>query len=306
MHDVLTSDYPPLRYIAQVEEEDGYFSTIRSSLLSGDTGNLVLTFDELLKRTSFAAHMKKILQTLEKIYQKPVDVEFTLEISGSPGQEPGLTITVLQCRPQSQLMETENIKAPVNLNENYYAFSTHFVVPQGFIENVEYIIFVPPERYFSLLTTELRSRLGREVGRLNAILKGHNFICVGPGRWGSSNPDLGVPVDYGDIYNSRALVELAGEGVAPALEPSLGTHFFQDLMESQIYPLGILLDRPDTIFNRSLFYKTPDRLDEFMQITTDLAGCLRLIRVTDYLPNHHLNIVMNSESVHAVGYFTRE
>ena len=306
VQEVINSDYPPLRYIAQVEEEDGYFSTIRSSLMGTDTDKLVLTFDELLKRTSFAMHMKKILQKLENIYQKPVDVEFTLEIKGNPAREPELTITVLQCRPQSQLLETQNIKAPVNLNEKYYAFSTHFVVPQGYIENVEYVIFVPPERYFSLATTELRSRLGREVGRLNAILKGHDFICVGPGRWGSSNPDLGVPVDYGDIYNSHALVELAGEGVAPALEPSLGTHFFQDLMESQIYPLGILLDRPDTIFNRDFFCKTPDRLEEFMQLNTNLTGCLRLIRVTDYLPKHHLSIVMNSESVQAVGYFTKD
>ncbi|MCE5207733.1 MAG: PEP/pyruvate-binding domain-containing protein [Chloroflexi bacterium] len=301
--DILTTDYPPLRYIAQVDQ-DGYFSSIRSLMLSSDTSSLVLTFDELLQRTSFASQMKKILQTLEKIYQKPVDVEFTLEIKGKPTEEPELTITVLQCRPQSYLMETENVKIPVNLDSRYYAFSTHFVVPQGFIDNVEYVIFVPPEHYFSLPTAQLRKSLGREVGKLNAALKGYNFICVGPGRWGSSNPDLGVTVDYGDIYNSRALVELAGEGVAPALEPSLGTHFFQDLMESQIYPLGILLDRPDTVFNHGFFYNTPDHLSEWTNLESNLTGCLRLIKVSDYLSCHHLTIVMNSETVHAVGYFS--
>jgi hypothetical protein len=305
VQEVLEPDYAPLRYIAQLEQ-DGYYSSIRSLMLTADTGNLVLTFDELLNRTSFAADMRRILQTLERIYQKPVDVEFTLEIKPQPGGEPELTYTILQCRPQSHLLETENVKAPLNLDRKFYAFSTHFVVPQGYIEDVDYVVFVPPEKYFALPTNQLRSKLGREVGRLNAVLKGRSFICVGPGRWGSSNPDLGVSVDYGDIYNSCALVELAGEGVAPQLEPSLGTHFFQDLMESQIYPLGILLDRPDTIFNQDFFYKTPDCLSEFLQTDADLAGCLRLIRVSDYLPDHHMKIVMNSETVHAVGFFVKD
>ena len=66
---------------------------------------------------------------------------------------------------------------------------------------------------------------------------------VGPGRWGSSNIDLGVPVSYADIYNSSALIELAysQKGITP--EPSYGTHFFQDLVESQIYPLAVYPDR---------------------------------------------------------------
>jgi hypothetical protein len=231
-------------------------------------------------------------------------VEFTLEIKARPAKDPELIITVLQCRPQSYLMETANMKLPVGLDHDRYAFSTHFVVPQGFIENIEYVIFVPPEFYFALPTAELRNKLAREVGKMNAALKGRNFICVGPGRWGSSNAELGVTVDYGDIYNTRALIELAGEGVAPALEPSLGTHFFQDLMEAQIFPLGILLDRADTIFNRDFFYNTPDRLGEWTRLDPSLSGCLRLIRVNDYLPDHHMNIVMNSDAVHAVGYFT--
>ncbi len=63
---------------------------------------------------------------------------------------------------------------------------------------------------------------------------------MGPGRWGTSNPDLGVHVDYADIFNSKALVELSGEGIGPAPEPSLGTHFFQDLLEGQIFPWRLI------------------------------------------------------------------
>jgi len=157
-----------------------------------------------------------------------------------------------------------------------------------------------------LPTAAARTKLARAVGYLNSALKDQNFICVGPGRWGSSNPDLGVSVDYGDIYNARALVELAGEGIVPDLEPSLGTHFFQDLMEAQVYPLGILMDQDDTMFNQDFFYNTRNHLTDWIKIDPELECSLHLIRVSDYLSEHHMRIVMNSDSVHAVGYLVRD
>jgi hypothetical protein len=301
VHEVLKPDYKPLRFIAQLENE-GYLSSLRSRPLATEMSDLVLTFDELLKRTCFADRMRYILQTLEKIYQKPVDVEFTLHIEVGPKGEPELTITLLQCRPQSHLMETETVKIPVNLDPDSTVFSTHFVVPQGYIERVDYVLFVTPEGYFSLPSASMRHKLARAVGQLNAALKDQNFICVGPGRWGSSNPDLGVSVDYGDIYNTCALVEMAGEGIVPSLEPSLGTHFFQDLMEAQIYPLGVLMDQEDTVFNHAFFYHTPNHLLDWEHIDPELACCLRLIRVRDYQEGHHMRVVMNSNAGHAIGY----
>jgi hypothetical protein len=271
-----------------------------------DTSNLVLTFDELLKRTCFARRMSELLVTLEKIYQKPVDVEFTVKIGPGNGGDPDIMITLLQCRPQSHLMETEKIKIPVNLDPERLIFSTHFVVPQGFIDRVDYVLFVPHEQYFSLTSGALRNKLARTIGKLNAAMEHEDFICVGPGRWGSSNPDLGVSVAYGDIYNTQALLELAGEGVIPTLEPSLGTHFFQDLMEAQIYPLGILLDREENVFNNKFFYEMPNHIADWINVDPELEGSLRLIRVRDYLQDHHLRIIMDSECSHAVGYLVKE
>jgi hypothetical protein len=151
-------------------------------------------------------------------------------------------ITILQCRPQSYLIASEQATLPLNLDQKDIIFSTRFVVPEGQIKGVEYVVYIPPDAYFSLPTQESRYELVRAISRLNNALEGKQFICIGPGRWGSSNSDLGVSVDYGDIYNTRSLVELAGQGIGPAPEPSLGTHFFQDLLEQQIYPLAIYLD----------------------------------------------------------------
>ncbi|MCE1252336.1 MAG: PEP/pyruvate-binding domain-containing protein [Anaerolineae bacterium] len=306
IHDVLDSRYPPLRYLVQVDE-DGYFTPLRINLSGSDNRRLVLNYDEMLKRTAFAKHMKEILSTLEKYYRGPVDVEFTIRIKNPEAIQPQVIITLLQCRPQSHLAASEKINLPAGLGAQDIVFSTQFVVPRGFIERIDYVLFVPPEGYFALPTNADRVKLARAIGELNNNLTRESFICTGPGRWGSSNSDLGVPIDYSDIYNTRALVELAGQGVGPEPEPSLGTHFFQDLLESQIYPLAIYLDADTTVFNRKFFYDTPNRLDEFVKnVDESLLSCLKLIRVSDFAPDRYMQVVMDDEKNQAVAFLKDE
>ena len=109
------------------------------------------------------------------------------------------------------------------------------------------------------------------------------------------SPDLGVRIGYGDIYHTRALVELTGKFLGTAPEPSFGTHFFQDLVESNIYPLAVDLEDPDVIFNRDFFYETQNLLEIFADTLTELES-LRLIRVASFRPNHHLELVMDDQA----------
>jgi len=305
VRDVLKANYPPLRYLAQMDE-DGDFISLRSSLIGGDPKQLVLTFEELLRRTNFAELFRGMLKHLERMYLSPVDMEFTLSIEESDSGKPTVCINLLQCRPQSHLADTEQEPLPTDLREDQIAFSTHFVVPQGYIPRVDYVIFVPPEEYFALKTQDERFRLARAIGKLNAALAGKSFICVGPGRWGSSNSDLGVPIDYGDIYNSRALVELAGQGIGPEPEPSLGTHFFQDLLESQIYPLAVYLDDRATVYNHKFFYEAPDHLLEWIEMDEKVRPSLRLLKPGDYHPEHYLSVIMNDDMGQAIAFFKQE
>jgi len=267
-----------------------------------DPTRLVVTFDELLKRTPFADRMKAILRILEDYYRSPVDLEFTLHIRQPESNNPSLCIQIVQCRPQSRLAETQMMRIPSDLVEEDMAFLTHFMVPPGKVDRIDYVMFVPPEGYFALTTMEQRRKLSRAIGQMNAALKGQQFILVGPGRWGSSNSDLGVPIGYGDIYHTRALVELAGPGIGPAPEPSLGTHFFQDLLESQIYPLAVLTDDPASIFNQRFFYQQPDHTSTFIDLDPELKDALRLIRVGDYRSGHCLRLVMDDERSVAAAY----
>jgi hypothetical protein len=171
------------------------------------------------------------------------------------------------------------------------------------ISAVDYVIYIVPGKYFAISSKQERTQLARLIGRLNDLLKNESFICIGPGRWGSSNSDLGVPIAYGDIYHAKALVELAGENCGLPPEPSLGTHFFQDLLESQIYPLALQLDDPKTYFQQELLETAPNHLYDFAPDSQIFTDCLRLIKVNDLAPGKTLRILMHDEAGKALAYF---
>lgn len=302
--DVLASNYPPLRYAAQIEQ-DGYLANILSR--NSDYENMVITFDSLLARTAFAKNIREALKLLEVHYESPVDTEFALQVLENDSQKPEVKITLLQCRPQSHIKSDEEVQLPNNLKEEDIVFSTQRMVPQGMVQNIRYILFVTSEGYFSLTSQAERTQLERAIGQLNTALKDEIYIAVGPGRWGTSTPDLGVHISYSDIFHARSLVELAGEAVGASPEPSFGTHFFQDLMEAKIYPLAVFLDDEDTIFNRDFFYVTPNRVLNFISIENPrVLSALRLIRVSDYRPNHHIDLVMDGHQSRAAAYLVSE
>ena len=296
---VLDPQYPALREIAQMDES-GFLENIRSSLV--DPENLVVTFDGLLRRTPFVRRMKTILATLEEHYGSPVDTEFTAEIVDPQTVQPEVRISLLQCRPQSGISDAGEVDLPSLLDPADVVFATRRMVPRGKVSGIRWVLYVPPEGYFSLDSPAERIRLERAIGSLNAALKDESFICVGPGRWGTSTPDLGVSIAYGDIYHTHALVELTGKGVGPDLEPSFGTHFFQDLMEAHIYPLNVNLDDRDSVFNWDFFDKTPNHLPDFFSADETLLRSLRLLKVDDFRPGFSLSLVMNDDTGKAVAF----
>jgi hypothetical protein len=299
--EVLSSRYPPLRYIAQLEQ-DGYFSTPRMRVSQEDIPRMAITFNEFLRRTPFAERIKKILRILETHYHVAVDMEFTVHIPEPRAPQPEVTITLLQCRPQSYLKDISPIEIPNNLTADEIVLRTRYMVPRGHLGGIRYVLYVKHEGYYALPTEAERNKLGVAISRLNAALDEKSFICVGPGRWGSTNTDLGVYISYADIYNAGALVELSGSGIGPDPEPSMGTHFFQDLMEANIYPLVVRADDETASFNRDFFYNSPNRVTDWIELEDSLKECLHLIDVTAFRPGHHLELVMDDEAGQAIAF----
>jgi pyruvate phosphate dikinase-like enzyme len=300
---VLGADYPPLRWLVSVDNGETIHPPVYI-LRSIDPAQLVLTFDGLLKGGPFVPLMKTVLTRLAEQYEQPVDIEFAVSITPEGGT-PKLTFHLLQCRPQNQWSaDSREIQSmPTDLLAQDKMFLCTRMVPQGRVSQVEYIIYVDAEAYYQLDTLEKHSEVARCIGQLNGALEGRNFILMGPGRWGSSDPMQGVPVTYADIFNTRSLVELASSQSGFSSEPSYGTHFFQDLVESQIYPLALNPTEPGDHINWDFIRQSENQIQKFLAAETRASRCIKVIHIPTERPGYHLEIIMDGQS--GLGYLTR-
>jgi hypothetical protein len=299
---VLGPDYDPLRWLVSVNDGE----TVQPPLslgLSIDPAQLVLTFDGLLQRGAFVPLMKTVLSRLAQQYERPVDIEFA--VSFTPGSnKPAFTFHLLQCRPQNQWnAESRGIQSiPTELAEQDRILLCTRMVPQGRVSQVEYIVYVDSEAYHQLDTPADYSEVARIIGQLNKSLEGRSYILVGPGRWGSSDAMQGVPVTYADIFNTRALVEVANHRSGFSSEPSYGTHFFQDLVEAQIYPLAVYPEETEDHLNWDFLRQSENQMPKFFPGQTRASRCIKVIHIPAERPGCYLDIVMDGQS--ALGYLT--
>ncbi len=301
-------DFPALRWVASVRDADGdTLLPLRSLRPDLAPDRLVLTFDSLLQRSDFVPLLKSALTTLTAGYGAPVDVEFAMTLAPeASASRPRLTFHLLQCRPQStERASGEAVRPfPTDLPASDKIFFTTSMAPQAQVGGVEYILYVPPEAYDRLADAPSRHQIARVIGALNKALEGRAFILIGPGRWGSSNIQLGVPVTYADIYNARALVEVAVGPGGAAPDPSYGTHFFQDLIESHIYPLALHPDEPGDFLNRDFLDRANNLLTTLLPDAADTYGCVKVIHIPAEREGHRLEILMDGER--ALAFLARE
>ena len=299
--DILSEQYPELRYIASIDKHD-YVQDIFSPGSLDTSDKYILTFNYLVKDHKFVKLMRTALRRLERGYGIPVDVEFTVEIIPQYPY-PNYRLHVLQCRPLSQRENIDEVKIPKDIPAKNKLFTAHNLIPHGKAEGIRYIIFVNPKKYRLIPDPTVKLELGRAIGRLNTRLKKEAFILMGPGRWGSTNLDLGVRVTYADIYNTKVLIEIgiAQNGSVPEL--SYGTHFFQDLVESGIYSLPLNLTQSKNDINWEFFRAASNALASLLPQDESLSDYLQVIDITAVVgPKYRLNVLMDGNEDEAVGY----
>ncbi len=299
---VISSDYPGIRLLATLDKGD-YLQPIFTLGGGLEPDDMVLTFDGLVRDKRFMTTMKMVLQTLEKHYQFPVDVEFAIDIVAER-PHPHYEFRLLQCRPLTSQEWGRELQLPDDVPETDKVFSANKLVPQGVVSRINYIVYVDPERYSRIEEQSVKFEIGRVISRLNKRLEGERFILMGPGRWGSTNIDLGVKVTYADIYNTRVLGEIAMEKNGEIPEVSYGTHFFQDLVESNIYPLPLYPGDRDVIFNRAFLDGAPNALPELLPADASYAEYVKVVDVLAVSGGRFLEIVMNGEQEQALAYLT--
>ncbi|OGV39628.1 MAG: hypothetical protein A2020_02880 [Lentisphaerae bacterium GWF2_45_14] len=207
----------------------------------------VLSFDGVLDKTSFIKDMGEILKTLENAYKHPVDIEFTANFASSGDYR----INIVQCRPFHFAENKKELAQPDAISEENIILKTknHLLGQSKYIP-INKIIYILPEKY-SAMSVQDRYAVARLIGEVTNSLSGKdmNVLLIGPGRWGTAMPTLGIPVTFNEIKNVAALCELAvmHENLSPDI--SLGTHFFNDLVEMEIMYMAMNISNHENIFN---------------------------------------------------------
>jgi len=198
-----------------------------------------LTFQPLIRNSGFVERLSALLKTLEQAYRHPVDVEFTLDLCA--GGEPGFNL--VQCRPLATLGETGPVSMPETLAPEQTLFRTRGHFMGGNINLAIHRVIRVDAGIYAQLPVSQRYETAQRIGELvRSTDNDCQIMLMGPGRWGTSSPELGVPVSFSDIARVCALVEVAepAGGMVPDL--SYGSHFFQDLVETGIAYVALFPD----------------------------------------------------------------
>lgn len=208
-----------------------------------DRGRKVITFNNILKYNTFplAEIIIDILHLGAEEMRCPVEVEFAVNMDVAPGEQQ--IFNLLQIRPIIDNQENRPIDwSQVDISDALIYGENALGI--GMMNDICDIVYIKSGVFDSLSTEKIAEELLALNGRMRD--EGRSYILIGPGRWGSSDPFLGVPVKWNHISEAKVIVESGIEKFD--IEPSQGTHFFQNVTSLGVGYLTISPFRGDGIF----------------------------------------------------------
>ncbi|HOV74569.1 MAG TPA: PEP/pyruvate-binding domain-containing protein [Candidatus Hydrogenedentes bacterium] len=263
-----------------------------------------LTFDELLANNSFVDDIRCMLATLSDAYHYPVDTEFTANFPSGGDYR----INLVQCRPLQVKSSLPIVEPPATIaGEDLLLATSGPVIGQSRIDSIDRIICVVPEMYGRLPISE-RYRIARLIGQLTHIGgpdKANNILLLGPGRWGTTTPSLGVPVSFAEINTISFLCEIVAmrEDLVP--DVSLGTHFFSELVEMDMLYLALFPNHEGNVFNLELIKAAPNKLVEYLPQAAAYTEIVKIVNPAD-IRRDPLRINANTLKQRVLCYFDRQ
>jgi len=290
-----------LHYLVSVVAEGSINDPI-SNYIMEEPEQMLITFNNLIRKTGFVKIIGQILTTLESAYGHPVDTEFTASVDAN-GK---IRLNLLQCRPLFFPGPSEISIDSEELPQDRVLFRTNSMMNGGEVRDIHYVVYVDPKAYSRADQGE-KLFIGRLIGKLNELaeLVDGKFIMMGPGRWGSSNIDLGVNVGYADISNAAVLIEVAQEAAGHMPEVSYGTHFFLDLVESGIIFLAVYPDDEATDFNDEFFSHKHNALTELLPDMGAYAQIVRVVDVPSVSSGAHACVIAASATRNAICFLDK-
>lgn len=234
---------------------------------------MLLDFAGLL-RGEFPGYLQAALRALESAYAYPVDVEFTLNVA----EDGSWRFNLVQCRP----LQTRGLGTSVEVPELTDPADCLFATRGNFMGGnvrlpLRYVVAVRPAPYLALGQRD-RYAVAREIGFLNKLLKDEDFMLMGPGRWGTTTPSIGVPVTFTEVCNASVLCEFTYAAGHFLPELSYGSHFFQDLVESGIFYAALFDGHPGTVLNEQRLTCRPNVLATLNPRAVSLGDVLHVVR----------------------------
>ena len=226
-----------------VAEDDGRLGLVGSTYITADDrivdslrpdgGPKVVTFAPILKhkRVPLAGILNHVLTRCESYLNSPVEIEFAFIIDEETEQQ---IFALLQVRP----MLEESVDIDIDMTEvdrsRAICMSTRSL-GNGVIDDIKDVLYIHPDRLDRMKTSDLTDYIEEIDAKLRR--EGKSYLLIGPGRWGSSDPSLGIPVSWDQIRGAKAIVEVPMSDIH--VEPSQGSHFFQNIVTFHIGYLTI-------------------------------------------------------------------
>jgi len=191
-------------------------------------GTRVVDFAPIINYDSIplSSAIKLLLRVSEIALGYPVEIEFAVDLDKDGESTPELVVLQIRNMVSRQVYEDIEIEG---CDESELVCYSEKVLGHGMIKEIEDMIYVKPED-FDMSDSE---KAAEEIRKINAKLRGEGkeYILIGPGRWGTTDPWMGLPVKWGDIAGAKVILETPTEG--RTIEPSQGSHFFHDMLSSE-------------------------------------------------------------------------
>ena len=232
----------------------------------------------LVSNRRMMEQFREMMQVIQRTYQQPVDIEFTLNLDGT-GE---YMINLLQCRPLQVFRDTGDVFIPDVLAPERILMSLEGA-SMGLSREVplDLIVYVDPVSYYNLPYNEKNS-VAKAVGSVNWKYRGSgkHMMLIVPGRIGTSSQELGVPTTFADISEFEVICEVAESGAGYNPELSYGSHIFQDLVEAQILYTAVFEGEQTKEYHPEKLTRLPNLLTELFPELEKLNEVIRILDVS--------------------------
>lgn len=240
---------------------------------------MFISCEGLVRNEKLMRSMRDILSLIQEEYQYPVDIEYTINVSG----EGDYVINLLQCRPLQVAQDKEIVEIPKEIRKDKVVLECrHASMGLSGVMKLDYIIMVDAVAYYQM-EHYAKPAVARAIGALNWYFrnKDKHLMLMVPGRIGTSSPELGVPTTFADISEFDVICEVSERRAGYMPELSYGSHIFQDLVEAGIL-YGAVFDDERTIeFQPELVQNMENRLTDFYPEGEELKEVIGIYSVQE-------------------------